>query len=341
MPAPPRRGIHSALGPDLQPLLGSDPLGSWLPVRHADVWAHPGPPTRLGFAPHCVGRLSLSQPGFHICPACSVLHLLQQALDCGSQGWHPAALGQGPISLRLLLSTLPGTGEAGCHKQKWGAPPTSSFPGLPPPTPGGSLHLLGPSGPCASCPRPAAPAPGPVPRQRLTGLDGAVHVGLGLVIHPVEAGLHCQTCQQSILIAVAVRRGDVHCAALIVQGLLRVVTVFVPALGHPQLHAGPLVHHRDGQGVQAVLATLREESTALGRRTVAHAGGAAASRWACSPHPLELGNWGGCSVPLSGTESPNAPPSTPASGCSRDGNRAVAPQIWRACQVAYPWASLF
>lgn len=90
-----------------------------------------------------------------------------------------------------------------------------------------------------------------------------MHVGLGLIIHPVEAGLHCQPRQQSVLIAVAVRRGDVHGAAFVVQRLLRMVPVFVPALGHPQLHAGPLVHHRDGQGVQAVLAALRGESAAL------------------------------------------------------------------------------
>lgn len=37
------------------------------------------------------------------------------------------------------------------------------------------------------------------------------------------------------------------------------VAVLVPALGHPQLHTGPHVHHRDGQGVQLVFTTLEKE----------------------------------------------------------------------------------
>lgn len=162
-PAPPRRGIHSALGPDLQPLLGSDPLGSWLPVRHADVWAHPGPPTRLGFAPHCVGRLSLSQPGFHICPACSVLHLLQQALDCGSQGWHPAALGQGPISLRLLLSDTTRHGRSRLSQAEVGSAADVLFPGAPASNPGRVSSPSWPQRALRLLPTPCGPGPGPSP----------------------------------------------------------------------------------------------------------------------------------------------------------------------------------
>ena len=80
----------------------------------------------------------------------------------------------------------------------------------------------------------------------LTCFHGAVDVRLGLVVDPVEAGLHGQARQHAVLAAVAVRGGDVHCAALVVQRLFRVVAVLVPALGHPQLHARPLVHHGDG-----------------------------------------------------------------------------------------------
>lgn len=105
-PAPPGRSIGGALkGLTCSPVVGSEPVGSGLLAPGQACMLVSGhtlaqaPPSRLGSAPHWVGRLSLSQPGFHICPACSVLHLLQQALDCGPQGRHPAALGQGPVSL--------------------------------------------------------------------------------------------------------------------------------------------------------------------------------------------------------------------------------------------------
>lgn len=52
--------------------------------------------------------------------------------------------------------------------------------------------------------------------------------------------------------------GDVDRPALVVQGVLGVVPVLVPALRHPQLHPRPHVHHGDGQGVQLVLAPLRD-----------------------------------------------------------------------------------
>lgn len=53
-----------------------------------------------------------------------------------------------------------------------------------------------------------------------------------------------------------VRGGDVDGPPLVVERVLRMVAVLVPALGDPELHAGPHVHHRDGQGVQLVLAAL-------------------------------------------------------------------------------------
>ena len=53
--------------------------------------------------------------------------------------------------------------------------------------------------------------------------------------------------------------GDVDSTSLIVQRVLWMVAVLVPALGHPQLHTGPHVHHRDGQGVQLVFTTLEKE----------------------------------------------------------------------------------
>lgn len=44
-------------------------------------------------------------------------------------------------------------------------------------------------------------------------------------------------------------RGDVHGTALVVQRVLRVMAVLIPAFCHPELHAWPHVHHRDGQRV--------------------------------------------------------------------------------------------
>lgn len=93
-------------------------------------------------------------------------------------------------------------------------------------------------------------------RHRVFCFDGAVDVRLRLVVDPVEAGLDGQAGQHAVLAAVPVRGGDVHGAALIVQGLLGVVAVLVPAFCYPQLHPGPLIHHRDSQGVQLVLAAL-------------------------------------------------------------------------------------
>lgn len=104
---------------------------------------------------------------------------------------------------------------------------------------------------------------------------------LGFVVDPVEASLDGQASQHAVLAAVPIRGGDVHRAALVVQRLLGVVAVLVPALRDTQLDARPLVHDGDGQRVQLVLAALPggsrgEASVAEGVRT---AGGAVGSGW--------------------------------------------------------------
>lgn len=90
-----------------------------------------------------------------------------------------------------------------------------------------------------------------------TCFHGAVDVGFGFIIDPVESGLHRQPGQGAVLALVSVRRGDVHGPALVVQRLLEVVAVLVPTLGDPQLHPRPLIHHGDRQRVQLVFASLR------------------------------------------------------------------------------------
>lgn len=94
------------------------------------------------------------------------------------------------------------------------------------------------------------------PSGRRTCFHGAVDVSFGLIIDPVEAGLHRQPGQGAVFALVPVRGGDVHGPALVVQGLLEVVTILVPALCDPQLHPGPLIHHGDGQRVQLVFTSL-------------------------------------------------------------------------------------
>ena len=96
----------------------------------------------------------------------------------------------------------------------------------------------------------------------MTCFHGAVDVGFGLVVYPVEARLHGQPRQHAVLGLVAVRGGDVHRTSLVVQGLLRMVAVLVPALCDPQADSRPQVHDGDGQRVQLVLTALertREE----------------------------------------------------------------------------------
>lgn len=88
-----------------------------------------------------------------------------------------------------------------------------------------------------------------------------MNVAFGLVIDPVEPGLHGQTGQHGVLAAVAVRGGDVNRSALVMQGLFGMMSVLVPALRDPETHARPQVHHRDGQRVKLVLTTLQDANT--------------------------------------------------------------------------------
>lgn len=83
-------------------------------------------------------------------------------------------------------------------------------------------------------------------------------MGLGLIVDPVKACLHRQPCQHSVLVAIAVRCGDVHRPALVVQWLFRVVSVLIPALGDSQTDPRPQVHHWDCQRVQLVFASLQK-----------------------------------------------------------------------------------
>ena len=85
----------------------------------------------------------------------------------------------------------------------------------------------------------------------------SVDVGAGLIVDPVEARLHGQPGQESVLSAVPVWGGDVNGAAFVVKGLFCVVEVFVPGFRDTESDPGPLVHHGDGQSVQFLLASLK------------------------------------------------------------------------------------
>lgn len=107
-----------------------------------------------------------------------------------------------------------------------------------------------------SHPRP----PGRQTEAILTGFNGAVNVRPGLVVDPVETSLDREPRQHSVLGAVAVARCHVDGTSLVVQRVRRVLALLVPALGHPQLHPRPLVHHRDRQGVELLLASLQHRA---------------------------------------------------------------------------------
>lgn len=91
-----------------------------------------------------------------------------------------------------------------------------------------------------------------------------MNVILGLIVDPVEAGLHGQLGQKAVLLGFPVISGYIHCPAFVVKRALRVVTIFIPGLCHTQVNPRPLVHHCNGQPVQAVLTSLeqKEQQTA-------------------------------------------------------------------------------
>ena len=82
-------------------------------------------------------------------------------------------------------------------------------------------------------------------------------MGPGLVVHPVKAGLDREAGQQPVFPPVPVAGGHVHGAALVVEALPGVVILLVPGLGHPEPHARPLIHHRDGQRVELLFTSLQ------------------------------------------------------------------------------------
>lgn len=78
-----------------------------------------------------------------------------------------------------------------------------------------------------------------------------------LVVHPVEARLDGKSGEHSVFAAIAIGRGDVDGSALVVQRIDGVEVVLVPAFRHPQLHARPLIHHRDGEDVELLFQALQ------------------------------------------------------------------------------------
>lgn len=165
-PAPPERSRHSALkGLTCSQAVRSEPLGSWLPVSHADVWAQPGswPHPHLPVLHHCVwgGRLSVSL-AFSIWPACSVLHHLQQALDCGPPGQHPASLGQDPVSLGSCHDTIR-HGPSRWSRAAVGSAADVLVPGVPASIPGWASSPSWLPRAQRRLPTPCGPGPGPSP----------------------------------------------------------------------------------------------------------------------------------------------------------------------------------
>lgn len=162
-PAPPRRGIHSALGPDLQPLLGSDPLGSWLPVRHADVWAHPGPPHPPRFCTTLRGEaVSVTAWLPHLS---SLLCLAPPA--AGSGLWisrlAPSSAGTGPYLPKAPALDTTRHGRSRLSQAEVGSAADVLFPGAPASNPGRVSSPSWPQRALRLLPTPCGPGPGPSP----------------------------------------------------------------------------------------------------------------------------------------------------------------------------------
>lgn len=66
----------------------------------------------------------------------------------------------------------------------------------------------------------------------LTSFNRTVDMILGLVVNPVESGLHRQLSEKAVLFNVPVGSGDVHRTAFIMQRTGRMIIVLVPGLGH-------------------------------------------------------------------------------------------------------------
>lgn len=77
---------------------------------------------------------------------------------------------------------------------------------------------------------------------------GAVQVVSGLITLQTQLQLRPVGC------------GDVNCTALVVQRVLRMMAVLIPAFSNSQLHTRPHVHHRNGQRVQLILTALQQDT---------------------------------------------------------------------------------
>lgn len=104
---------------------------------------------------------------------------------------------------------------------------------------------------------------------QLTGFYRTVDVIFGLIVDPVETGLHSQLSQEAVLLRLSVIGGYVDGPAFIVQRAGRVVPILIPGLRHSQVHPWPLVHHSDCQSVQTVLTSLRKQRDTRGKIVVA------------------------------------------------------------------------
>lgn len=82
-------------------------------------------------------------------------------------------------------------------------------------------------------------------------------MGSGLVIDPIETSLDRESRQHPVLGAISITCRHIDSSSLVVQRIRRVFALFIPALCHSQLHSRPLVHHRDRQSVELLLAPLQ------------------------------------------------------------------------------------
>lgn len=93
----------------------------------------------------------------------------------------------------------------------------------------------------------------------LTRFHGTMDVRPRLVVDPIETSFDGEPCQHSVFRAIPIARRHVDGTSLVMQRIRRVFSFLVPALRHPQLHPWPLIHYRDSEGVQLLLAPLQHK----------------------------------------------------------------------------------
>ena len=81
-------------------------------------------------------------------------------------------------------------------------------------------------------------------------------MGSRFIVDPVEAGFHGHGGKEAVLRSVSIAGCDIDCPPLVVEAVPCMVRLLVPCLSHTNTHPGPLVHHRDGQCVELLLAAL-------------------------------------------------------------------------------------